>query len=328
MTVLITTTHTALPADGSAPEWVHLLPAGSFTGSDGRGPYQADLAAVIAATAPPLVLDENHATDRALVTGQAAPARGWMTEMQARDDGIWARVEWTPAGTALMAERSYRGISPVFQHTKDGRVTRLLRAALTNAPNLTLTALHSQDASMDLLTQLRQALGLPETVDQAAVLAAVTAQRTAVAAHAQQISAVAVAAGLAKDAAPEAITTALQTRGSKDALAEVVALQTQVQELQQARARDGAEAAIGAAIAAGKPIPASRREDFIARHMADPKGTDAWLADMPSINAGGFAGRSPAPASTEAGIDAGEAQIIALMGIDPAKFKAAKGVSP
>ena len=328
MLALVASYHTALPdaaAGAPPPEWLHVLPRGTFRGADGRGPYTVDPDAVIAATPLPLPLDENHSTHFAQSTGQQSPARAWLRELQAREDGVWARADWSPSGAALMAERAYRGISPVFRYNaKSGAVSAILHAALTNTPNLQLTALHSREHDMDLLASLRVAMGLAETVDEAGVLAAVTAQAAAVAAHATQMAAIAAKVGLKAEAGAEGILTALQSQQGKDALGEVVALQTQVNELRQARSRDLATAAIGAAIAAGKPIPASRRDDFIARHMADPAGTDAWLADMPAINAGGVSGRPPNPAPSDGGIDAGEAQAIALTGVDPEKFKAAK----
>jgi phage I-like protein len=329
---LVTSFHMVLPAVESgkpAPEWIHLLPAGTFSGVDGRGPYVADAAAVVAASQSglPLVIDENHATDFALTSGQEAPGRAWIVELQARQDGVWGRTDWTKAGAALMADRAYRFISPVFQHRKaDGRVGPILRAALTNAPNLQLTSLHTQGHGMDLITQLRQAYGLPDTADEAAVVAKATATATAVAAHSQQLAAIAKAAGLAETLAPEALVTALQTRGAgKGSLEEVVALQTQVNTLQATISKDRAIVVIDKAMAAGKPIPAARRDDFIARHMADPTGTEAWLADMPSLHSGGLGNRGAnPPAGADAGFDADEAKIIAMMGLDPVKYKAVK----
>ncbi len=128
-----------LPGGDQAPEWLHLVPAGTFRGRDGRGPYRLkDPAAVIEASMAEgkLPIDENHATDFAMESGRPSPARGWIVELQARDDGLWGRIEWNESGRALMADRAYRGVSPVFVHDKEGTVTRLLRAALTNTPNL------------------------------------------------------------------------------------------------------------------------------------------------------------------------------------------------
>jgi len=133
------------------PEWVHLLPPGKFSGADGRGPYTVpNPAGLIAASmvGGMLPIDENHATDLAAPKGEPSPARGWIVEMQQRPDGIWARVAWTQAGQALMADKAYGHISPVFTHGKDGVVTQILRAALTNTPNLAqLTALNTSGGS-------------------------------------------------------------------------------------------------------------------------------------------------------------------------------------
>ena len=134
---------------GNVPEWIHLLPAGEITTVDGRGPYRvANMAAVMATSLKPgqkLPLDENHAIDRAEIMGNPAPARGWIIELQARDNGLWGRVDWTGYGRKVMEDRAYSGISPVILHTVDNEVMQVLRASLTNAPNMVgLTALHSQ----------------------------------------------------------------------------------------------------------------------------------------------------------------------------------------
>lgn len=135
---------------GNVPEWVHLLPSGLVRTVDGRGPYQAKslqaVAAASLAVAPHrLPIDECHSTDRAQPLGLAAPARGWIVEMQARDDGLWGRVEWGRTGRVLLEDRAYQGISPVVLHNAKGDILQVLRASLTNTPNLQgLTSLHSQ----------------------------------------------------------------------------------------------------------------------------------------------------------------------------------------
>ena len=74
-------------------------------------------------------------------------------------DGIWGKVEWTETGTALMADRAYRGISPVMVHDATGKVTAILRASLTNRPNLKgLATLHGE-LDMEPLAELRTLLG-------------------------------------------------------------------------------------------------------------------------------------------------------------------------
>lgn len=136
------------PEEPTAPAWVHVLPAGEIKSQDGRGPYYVTdpmqlAAASIAEAGGRMVLCDNHATDLAAPRGEPAPARGWITDLQARPDGIWGRVEWTSEGRRLVEAREYRGISPVIAHRDDGEITSILRASLVNQPNfIGLTALH------------------------------------------------------------------------------------------------------------------------------------------------------------------------------------------
>lgn len=175
-------------ADAAVPEWVHVLPAGAMTGRDGRAFVAGSLPTIIAASlrqapAKTLPIDYDHQIDLAPKHGGSAPAAGWMTALQARTDGIWARVEWTPRAREKVAAREYRFLSPVFMHTPKGEVLTLLRAALTNNPNLgQLTALNATGTPMDLnqlLAALRELLKLPADADAAAVVDAVRSQGTA-----------------------------------------------------------------------------------------------------------------------------------------------------
>lgn len=157
---------------GAAPQWVQLLPAGTFTGRDGAGPYslddpQAVIAATLAAAAgADLPLDYDHQLLWARDNGQPALASGWFKDFEAREGSVWARVEWTPAAAAHIAAREYRYLSPVFWHDASGRIVRIEHAALTNVPNLELEAIASRSPNggeMDpkLFAALLAALGLP-----------------------------------------------------------------------------------------------------------------------------------------------------------------------
>lgn len=279
----------------TVPEWIQLVPAGSFKGRDGRGPWTVvNAQAVIQASDLPLVIDEAHATDLGAKDGTAAPARGWIEELQARDGAIWGRVSWTPTGQALLAERAYRGISPTFTHAKNGQVLRLLRAALTNVPNLPQLATlnHQEPTTMDLLAELRQLHGLPADADETAALNACRTAHQAVEAHGTALNAIAEAAGLSPgqdaSAIATAITTARNAAGDAQRMAtEVTTLQSQVTKLTTERARDKATQVVDAAIREGKPIKALR-DHYIARHSQDPEGVEAELAALPALNAGGL----------------------------------------
>lgn len=318
-------------ADATAPEWLHLLPAGEFKGADGRGPYAApDTDALILLfhkEGHPLAVDENHSTDLAAKQGHPAPARGWIVEMQKRDDGLYGRVEWTPEGERMMSGnvKEYGFLSPVFLHSasKPFKVAKMLRVSLTNDPNLTdLKSLHSQQENA-MLEQLRKALGLPETADEAAVLAAVTAAHTAQTAGAALMSRIAEAAGVATDTAPDVLVTAIQSRGKATAAeaenaalkTQLTSLQTQLTSLATTTAKDKAEAAIDGAIQGGKIVPALR-DHMIARHMRNPAEVENEIKLMPSLNAGGLGNRKQ-PGAEDAALTAEDDQLIAMMGIDP-----------
>jgi phage I-like protein len=173
--------HAETPPNASNQRWVHLVPAGTFRGMDGRGPYSLDRPdAVIQASREragkvAMVLDYEHQTDHKAKNGQPAPAAGWIVGLQARKDGIWGLVELTPKAADHLANREYRYVSPVFTHDASGQVMQLLRASLTNTPNLgqQLTALATSELSMDLLSELIGVFGLaPEATAEDVVGAA------------------------------------------------------------------------------------------------------------------------------------------------------------
>jgi phage I-like protein len=323
MTTLRAALFSAL-SDATPPEWVQIMPAGTFRGRDGRGPYRlADAGAVIAASMEEaggrLPIDENHAIDLAAPRGGPSPAVGWIVALEARADGIWGRVEWLDAGRDLIAGKRYRGLSPVFLHDKSGTVRRIERAALTNLPNLPIRTLHATTETdpMDFIVKLRAALGLAEDADEAAILAAVEAAVAAKGAAPAMMARLAAAAGLKADADEPALTAALQAHaGAADT---VKALQTQLDSLTADIAKERAVAAVDAAIAAGKPL-SPRRDAWIARHVADPAGTKADIAALPSINDGGIV---VPPAPGKGGLDADQKALCAHLGITEDAFKTA-----
>ncbi len=350
--------HFAIPAGMAVPEWIHLTPAGTFSGSDGRGPFRLpdDVDALIARSmaAGKLPIDENHATDLAAPAGHPAPARGWIVAMAARADGIWGHVEWTGAGRRLVGDGAYRGISPVFMaHEEGGELVQILRAALTNDPNLRLASLHHRSTSMDFLARLAKALGLDRPSEDDVV--------TAVTAHAAGLGKIVQAAGLQAGASADAVVAHLSARAPADpkleairaalkeggveydtATAEqiathlnaaragggdaelrktIVSLQARLDTLSAETAREKAVAFVDAAIAGGKPIR-PLRDHYIARHQKDAASVEKEVGALVSINAGGIV-RAPQPAA-EGGLTPEELGVAELMGIDAKTFAASK----
>jgi phage I-like protein len=329
-----------LPAEAAAPEWVHLLPAGELRTGDGRGPYRVvDAAEVIAGSLQAFgdagVIDENHATDLAAPRGEAAPARGWIKELQARADGIWGRVEWTAAGRRLVQGRAYRGISPVIQHTKDGRVTAILRASLVNRPNLRgLTALH-QENDMDLLARLLTALGLPATTTEAAALAAVTTLHAEALASTTALQAaldpIAIAVGLQAGAEPAAVLLGVQqkTAGAGGDDATIAALQaelvtvTTLNTLVADGKKKAAESFVDGAIKAGRVGVKPQRDRFVTMHMADAANAEALVNALPVLGNGGVIVPPPVPlANGEVSLNAEQRLAAKLLGIPEKDYAA------
>jgi phage I-like protein len=338
--------------------------------------------AVISAsmTAGKLPLDENHSTMVAANTGGAAPARGWIVELQERGDGLWGRVEWTAAGTALMADQAYKGISPVFDYAKDGTILRIRNAALTNNPNLTqLTAMHTvltaaqrdQLKPEDFAVPDKRELPLHDAhhvalawdmVDRTEGLTAseraearrrirVKAKELGVdtsgwSAHTEgqmDKTAICTALGIAETMGDAAVLTALQTTMTENArlkgeleavqrthvpLERVTAMQTQLDTMVADGKQAKAVAFVDAAIAAGKPISAAR-DVYIAQHVADAAIAEKMINTLPSINA---VAAGPARTTMHAAGAAGDMDgltpedtaVCSKMGVDPKKLLEAR----
>lgn len=87
-----------------------------------------------------LLVDYDHFS---LSNATPSKAAGWVTEMKAREDGLWGRVRWSKSGKDAVEGGDYRYISPVWnrgdcEDLGDGKVRplRLRNAAVTNEPNL------------------------------------------------------------------------------------------------------------------------------------------------------------------------------------------------
>lgn len=299
----------AVTAAGQPEEWIQLFPMGEIKPLDGRKPWRlrdkAHAEQVIATslkllgTRTELPIDYDHQTDFAAIKGVGglAPAAGWMKELVAREDGIWARVEWTGPATQKLIDREYRYISPTFYDDKDRNLTAIARAALTNNPALDLPAVAASQSvddkeNDDMLKDIAVALGLPETATLEEVQAAITANQAAAQAADTALAQIRTAAGVKADADGAAIAgviTAMKDTGGGDAskLQEaVITLQTEVNTLKADTSRKEAEALVDAAVKAGKIIPAAR-EAFINLASKDRAQFDSIVGVQPVILASG-----------------------------------------
>lgn len=335
----------AAPEDGS--EWIHLLPGGGKVETqDKRGPYSVpSYDAIVTAfnqAQQPLVVDECHATDLAAPLGGSAPARGWIVALEARQDGIWGRVEWNSEGRKLRADKAYRGISPAILHDKAMRVLGIARASLINLPNLKgLTALHQEERRMDWKAMLIEALGLEADATDEAIEAAVIkklgmgdeeaseeALQSALQAQAKPIAA---ALGLQADASSDAIVTAIGQlkSGGNDVIttlqSELTSVSEQLTALQSERAGEKSAAFIDQAIREGRVGVKAKRKEYIAMHQENAERTEAVIEALPKV-AGLALQHREEPARSSSDLSDGDKAAIALMGVDPAAFKKTRAV--
>lgn len=331
-----------LPLAAEVPDWVHLLPTtrGELRTFDGRGPYRvADAAAVIAASfsSDPrngggLIIDENHASELSAPKGGPSPARGRIVAMEARPDGIWGRVEWNAAGRALLADQSYRGISPVVIHDKSGLVTRIKNAALVNYPNLRDLVALNQETAMTLMEQLIAKLGLKADATEAEVLAAVDAPNapaagatTEVGAAQAQMAEIATLVGLTGGEGA-AIVAAVRARAETTTQPqELTALQAEMATMataMNAMQRERSVAFVDDAIRAGRVGVKPSRDRFIAMHMSDPAGAAAIIAGMPSLGPSGTSILPPPATDGTVSLNAEELAVAKVLGRSPTEFAA------
>jgi phage I-like protein len=120
------------------------------------------------------------------VSGQPIPAAGWIHELKAENDSLYAYVEFTPRATQLIKDGEYRFCSVVVVFSDIDRVSgeevgpSLYEVGLTNTPFIDgmnpiklsrvtgrreLSTSKQRKLSMDsqaILAEIRQILGLPE----------------------------------------------------------------------------------------------------------------------------------------------------------------------
>jgi phage I-like protein len=275
-----------LPESPEVPEWIQVFPAGLVHPRDGRGPWRCNAAKVAASTLAyfgdeEMPLDYEHQLVHSLQNGQPAPASGWVKALEARADGLWAKVEWTARAKEHIAAREYRYVSPTFLLESNGvDVKRLGSIALCNQPAMSLMALASANGPANheetpmSLDAFRAAFGLPATADEAQILA-----------HAQELKNKAV---LAETKAAE-LQTAMSAKEKEGpdptrfvpigmyetAAANLAALQAKI-------AKESAAALVEEGAKAGKISPAMR--EWASSYAAkDPEGFRAYLDKAPAL---------------------------------------------
>lgn len=306
------------------PDKIQLLPAGDYVaGRDGRRWTKRSAESIAQKSneyLPQHIIDENHATDLKAPRGESAPAMGWFTNVRAEEDGsVWADAVWTSRGKAALENQEYRYISPVFECDASGEIIKIMRAALTNSPNLELQNLNStQTAPADnpakenaMKKEICAALGLPETATDNEVLAAITALKT----QANSAQTVDLAAY-----APRADLAQMEARA--------IAAEKLNAEMNAAQLKAKALSAVEKAVADRKIAPASK--DAYLAMCATEEGLSNFskiMESSPALIPAGASGASGTPpvAETQAELNAEEESICKAMGYTKEEWLKIKG---
>jgi phage I-like protein len=159
----------ALESDG-APSEIQILPYGWVNSA--KGNFLVDQQAIQEIMAyfgnkkNDAVIDYEHQT----LKDVEAPASGWIKELINKgEDGLWARVEWTPKASEYIKNREYRYLSPVIMvRNSDKRAVAIHSAALTNTPAIDgmipIAAKQSfeEDKAMEIVKEIKNKLGLAD----------------------------------------------------------------------------------------------------------------------------------------------------------------------
>ena len=125
---------------------------------------------------PGLLVDYDHFSED---TAKPSEAAGWITELEGRADGLWARIRWSDSGEKSVKGGEYRLASPVFAPgdveklaNKTVRPLRLDSLAVTNDPQMRgavpLSNRENKGQTMDYKAMLLKLLGLgADATDQA-----------------------------------------------------------------------------------------------------------------------------------------------------------------
>jgi phage I-like protein len=310
---------------GEIPKRIQLLPPGpDITGRDGRKWIMRDGDAVAAASnayLPNHSIDENHAVDHKAPKGESSPAFGWFSNVAAEANGsLWADVEWTKKGAEAVSNLEYRYISPVILHNGNGEVAAVLRAALSNSPNLDIKSLNSQtpetappaDPAKEKkhMDKILAALGLSGTATEADAVAAVGELRKSLNATAPQ--AVDLAAY-----APRADLAAMEARA--------VAAKKQLTELNAAKFKAEVEGVIDQAVKDRKIAPASKEQYLsLCATSEQLESLKKVFASSPAVIGEGTQAPAGAPPGSQVALNAEETALAAAAGYTPEEWKKLK----
>ena len=323
---------------GGAPEIVSVLPLGHVKSAKGEfdvdGESFAAMKAQIAQRGVDLVVDYEHQT----LTGEQAPAAGWVKELFLSDGQIKARVEWTDKAKAYLESREYRYLSPVITVRKaDNKATGLHSIALTNTPAIEhMEAIVNsldyeeggQNTMNEFMKKLAALLGLGEDATEEQImeaLQAMVAENKSLKEGKQPGDEATVAnkavcelLGLKAGAPAEDVTAKIMEL--KGGTIDGVNLVEQVKSLEAKLTDRDAEEAVELALKAGKITPAQRdwAKGYALKSLDDFRG---FVEKAPQVVPMGDVGGSSSLALKADEVDEATLLVCKQLGISPEDVK-------
>jgi hypothetical protein len=285
---------------GNAPEWIMFAPAGKHSISakvDGKPSRVTVTVDEAAARALQSDLEARKATPGSQpffdLHHDAREASAYPEEFQWREDGIWARVRWTPAGLAATKADPENGILPSVRYFSPrcaiagGRIVGLLEASRGNAAGgLVSDPAFQKIALVASLTPTPKIMDKKRLMKMAGYADDVDVEDEELFA---KLEAAMCGASKKKDMAAARITELEAAKAfaesDRDAIkAELEAMRTEV----EAARTQAADAFVQSLEASGKIPPRSEaRKAFLRKsYLADPEGTKAYAAELTASNPG------------------------------------------
>lgn len=326
-------------ADGRfpVPSQIHIGPGGEvWQGRDGREFRMRDAATVLERTEQRmgdrgLMLDRDHESMSYFGTTVAS---GWISalhyvaedESGGRKAGWWGDVGWTPQAREDIALRRFRGLSPTLMVRRpdadavdEEAIPEVLwfeNVALTNTPNLAMTALNSArktETAMNEETRkaMAAALGLPGDA---------TVQDVELAYNAAKGSEPAPATAAAPPEPAPAPAVAPTGSDLEQALQRAATAEAQLAANRTKVRLEDVSTTLQSALKAGKIAPASLDHyRGLCATDAGLKGVKALLKTLPNLVATDTTADPPSETG-DLGLTANQIQIAENIGMTPAAY--------
>jgi len=297
---------------GKVPTQIHIVPVGSFN-HEIYGAFTIDDAALddiiknFNNEENDLVIDFEHQS----ISGEKAPAAGWIKKLTKKSDGIWAtKIEWVGDTEDLIENKEYRYISPVLDfnstdnETGNGIGVRLHSVALTNTPwfdgmqplaakdgfsfMASINNAFNNNTEDSMIIKLRKILNLKNDASEDKVLEAVEKLSKD---KPEDFSGIFKELGLEEDSKPEDVIAAFKSlkktaekppENEYVPIAKFKAIEASLNTLQKELADNKATAAVESALSAGK-ITAAQKEWAHEYALKDMNGFKMFVEKSPVI---------------------------------------------